>query len=150
MSDNQLRLPLTLLTFVLMLGGFAVAQDLPEASPTDSESAVRESVPVDVERVSHANSSLILFDKNGRRYVLSDGRYENREGVVLVISGGRIQRLVGCGGQPCDFTTHSTRVVDRRILIYAELEIPAGTYRHDGGSWFRVRDGELVEFQGAP
>ena len=150
MSIRRPWLTVTFLALGLLIGGTVAAQEAEDVAAVDEESVAPESAPVDIERVSHANSSLILFDKDDRRYLLSDGFYENKAGSILVILNGRIDRVKGCGSEACDFTTHATRVVDRRILVYAEIGIPDGTYVHDSGSWFRVRDGELVEYQGAP
>jgi hypothetical protein len=102
--------------------------------------------PIQVASVRHVNSALVLFDEHERQYVIRDGAYSSEEGVSVVIADGRIQRFVGCGDHPCDFTTYSTRVVGRQLLVYAEMALPDGRYRRDGGSWFRVAGGELVEY----
>ena len=57
--------------------------------------------------------------------------------------------MVGCGDEPCDLTTHSTRIVDRRLLLWVEIAVPDGTYRHEGGHSIEIRGGEVVEFVGA-
>ena len=101
---------------------------------------------IQVSSIRHVNSSLVLFDEHERQFVIKNGVYISHEGLQLVISDGRIQRMVGCGEAPWDFATHATRVVDRRLLVYAELGIPDGTYRNDSGAWFRIEDGELVEY----
>ncbi len=122
-----------------------------ESAPEPQEtSAVEEPAvptgPVKVARIGHVNHSLVLFDEYDRRYVLPDGRYTSEHDALLVIEGGRIQRVVGCGAEPCDFTTHSTRIVDRSLLLFAEFATPDGKYRRDGGGWFVIEDGELTEY----
>jgi hypothetical protein len=106
--------------------------------------------PIQIESVKHANSMLVLFDQYDRQYVLRDGQWVNEEGTKLELVDGKIHRVVGCGKSPCDFTTHATRVVDRSILVYAELAIPDGKYHHEGGSWFRIQAGELIEYMDSP
>ena len=34
------------------------------------------------------------------------------------------------------------RIVERRLLFYAEISIVDGTYHHDNGSWFRIEGGD--------
>lgn len=148
------RLPLleilTIVMIVLAMPCLASAQELvseEESTPApdnDAESAA----PVEVARVSHVNHSIVIFDEHDRRYVLPDGRYATDDGVLLVIGDGRIQRMVGCGAEPCDLTTHSTRIVDRSLLLYAEIAVPDGTYLHESGRWMKIAGGELVEFFG--
>lgn len=133
----------------LLVAVSAGAQQQAPGTETPAEQATPPAAgPIAVETVRHVNSSLVLFDEFERRYVIEDGSYLSDEGVRLEISNGRIGRFAGCGENPCDFTVHATRVVERRLLLYAELAIPDGLYRHDGGSWFRIEDGELVEFLG--
>ena len=133
---------------VLLRATSAGAQQEPAPETPAEPATTPAGGPIDVDSVRHVNSSLVLFDEFERRSVIEDGSYLSDEGVQLEISSGRIGRFVGCGEAPCDFTVHATRVDERRLLLYAELAIPDGVYSNDGGSWFRIRDGELVEFLG--
>ena len=117
----------------------------PQETPAVEEPAVSAG-PVKVARIGHVNHSLVLFDEYDRRYVLPDGHYTSEHDALLVIEGGRIQRVVGCGAEPCDFSTHSTRIVDRSLLLFAEIATPDGKYRRDGGGWLLIEDGELTEY----
>lgn len=117
----------------------------PQETPAVEEPAVSEG-PVKVARIGHVNHSLVLFDEYDRRYVLADGHYTSEHDALLVIEDGRIHRMVGCGAEPCDFTTYSTRIVDRSLLLFAELATPDGKYRREGGGWFLIEDGELTEY----
>jgi hypothetical protein len=123
----------------------ASAQQATESATDAAANRPEHSGTVAVARVSHFNNTLVLFDEYDRRYTVRDGNYVTEQGASMVIADGRIARLVGCGSDPCDFVTHSTRVVERRLLIYAEIAVPDGLYFHSGGNWIRVRGGELVE-----
>ena len=125
----------------------AAQESAPEPQETPAvEESVASTGPVKVARIGHVNHSLVLFDEYDRRYVLADGHYTSEHDALLVIEGGRIHRMVGCGAEPCDFTTYSTRIVDRSLLLFAELATPDGKYRREGGGWFLIEDGELTEY----
>lgn len=104
--------------------------------------------PVEVTEVSHFNSSLVLYDEHGRRYTLSDGWYRSDAGAMLEVANGAVSRLIGCGSEPCDMTTHATRTVENRLLFYVEIQIADGRYDHTDGSWFRIEAGQVVEYGG--
>jgi hypothetical protein len=136
--------------------GLAVSLPGADREDTDVESTAGEAAAVEtagaieVARLSHVNRSLVLYDADDRRYTLVDGWYQTAEGAMVQIENGGVNRIYGCGSEPCDLEAHATRIIERRLMIYAELALPDGRYDHEGGSWFRIQDGELIEFSTTP
>lgn len=124
------------------------AQDEARRRVLDKEALERGSTepigPLVIKEISHVSHRLILFDEDGRRRGLPDGRYENQTGQALVIREGRIAELaVSTGGLA--LTAHATRIVDGHLSLYAEVSLPDGTYESPEGVWFRIVDSRLVE-----
>lgn len=132
------------LSFVVLAASCLAGLAFSAAAPTAGQ-------PIEIERTSHVDHRLILFDAHDRRYVLPDGAYVGPDGTGLVIREGRIAELRGCGEAPCRLTSHATRIVEGRLSIYAEVPVPDGRYRRpspkedEGEISFLLEDGELVE-----
>lgn len=140
---------LAIATAAVSWQGLGFAEDPPAEGPVEDSAAATDPVgPVMVARVSHVNSGLVFFDEYDRRYVPPDGHYVSETGVKLQIDESRITRMVGCGAEPCDLTAHSTRIVGRQLLLWVEVAVPDGTYRHDGGASIEIQGGEVVKYVG--
>lgn len=108
---------------------------------------VAQTSAIKIDRISHVDHRLILFDEFDRRFHLADGRYTSLEGVTLVIEGGRIAQQIGCGGKPCALKAHATRIMKDKLSLYVEIEVPDGHYRRSNDeAEAATAEGEEVSF----
>lgn len=142
-SSSRRHILVSALVGVVLLGALAAPSRL-----------LAEDLAIKIDRVSHVDHRLILFDEFDRRYHLSDGRYSNRDSVTLVIEKGRIAQVVGCGSGPCAIQAHATRIMDGKLSVYAEIEIVDGVYRRKKAAdddseeiSFEIADGKIVLLQ---